>query len=151
MSKKTSKQILKEALLKDDDQLVSNWASFRAIIMNFEQIEWKEASKIARQLINHGNVPDYLSQVRKEVFKVEKSTKPKKASSKPKAEKEANAKKGIELFNQSGRKLREFKVKVIEPSRELPFTLDFSRSSVMDSFTHGLQRAEQILTVPDWE
>lgn len=59
--------------------------------------------------------------------------------------------KGIELFNQSGRKLRAFKVKIIEPARELPFALDFSRSSVMDSFTHGFQRAAHVLTVPNWE
>ncbi len=59
--------------------------------------------------------------------------------------------KGVELCNKSGRKLKNFKVKIIRPSRELGFALDFSRSTVMDSFTHGFQQANEIIHSPIWE
>jgi NTE family protein len=59
--------------------------------------------------------------------------------------------KGVDLYNQSGQKLRDFKIKIIRPTRELSFALNFSRSSVMDSFTHGFQEAAKIINNPVWE
>lgn len=64
--------------------------------------------------------------------------------------KQAKAK-GVELKNRKGRILRDFKIKIIRPTRELSFALDFSRSAIMDSFTHGFHRAKTILQSPDWE
>lgn len=93
MSEKTPKQSLIEALQKTDEQLLSNWTTFASLIKNFENIEWKEASKIARQLINEGNALDYLSEVRKEFSKAEKNNKRKKAVVKRKSEKGTNPKK----------------------------------------------------------
>jgi len=59
--------------------------------------------------------------------------------------------KGIELKNSKGQKLKAFKVKTIQPNRELGFALDFSRTSVLDSFAHGFQRASKILRIPEWD
>lgn len=59
--------------------------------------------------------------------------------------------KNIKLVSESGRKLRQFKVKIIEPLRELSGALDFSRSMVMDSFTHGFQVAKPVITSPHWD
>lgn len=59
--------------------------------------------------------------------------------------------KNLELFSESGRKLRRFKVKVIEPLRELGGALNFSRTAVMDSFLHGYLSAFPIVNSPDWE
>lgn len=57
----------------------------------------------------------------------------------------------IELLSESGRKLRRFNVKIIEPKRELSVALDFSRSMVMDSFLHGYLSAQSVVNSPDWE
>lgn len=57
----------------------------------------------------------------------------------------------FDLFSESGRKLRAFKVKVIEPLRELGGALNFSRSAVMDSFLHGYLTAQRIVSSPNWE
>lgn len=59
--------------------------------------------------------------------------------------------KNIDLFSESGRKLRRFKVKIIQPLRELAGALDFSRSMVMDSFSHGYLTAQSLVNSPDWE
>lgn len=59
--------------------------------------------------------------------------------------------KNIELFSESGRKLRRFNVKIIEPKRELSGALDFSRSMVMDSYLHGYLCAHSVISSPDWE
>lgn len=59
--------------------------------------------------------------------------------------------KGVDLYSKSGRKLREFKIKIVRPSRDLGFALNFSRTSVMDSYAHGFQRAAEIITTPNWE
>ena len=59
--------------------------------------------------------------------------------------------KNIELLSESGRKLRRFKVKIIEPLRELSGALDFSRSMVMDSYLHGYLCAQSVVNSPDWE
>jgi NTE family protein len=64
--------------------------------------------------------------------------------------KQANAK-GVDLYNRNGQKLRDFKVKIIRPSRELSFALNFSRSAIMDSFTHGFMQAETVLNSSNWE
>lgn len=57
----------------------------------------------------------------------------------------------VELLSESGRKLRKFNVKMIEPQRELSGALDFSRSMVMDSYLHGYLSAESVVHAPDWE
>lgn len=59
--------------------------------------------------------------------------------------------KGIELIGNNGRKLRAFKIKVIRPERELGFALDFSSSSVLDSFSHGFLTAKKVLQTPTWK
>lgn len=59
--------------------------------------------------------------------------------------------KGVELHGKDGRKLKSFKVKIIEPLRELGAGLDFSRTAVMDSFTHGYQCAKAVALSPDWK
>jgi NTE family protein len=59
--------------------------------------------------------------------------------------------KNVELFSESGRKLRRFKVKIIEPLRELGGALNFSRTSVMDAFLHGYLCAQSVVSSPDWE
>jgi len=59
--------------------------------------------------------------------------------------------KGVDLYHNNGKKLREFKIKVIQPSRELSFALDFSRTAIMDSFTHGFHQAEKVIYSPNWE
>lgn len=59
--------------------------------------------------------------------------------------------KNIELLSESGRKLRRFSVKIIEPLRELSGALDFSRSMVMDSYLHGYLCAQSVVNSPDWE
>lgn len=64
--------------------------------------------------------------------------------------KQAKAK-GVELKNRHRRVLRDFKVKIIRPARELPFALDFSRSAIMDSFAHGFNTAKTVLQSPVWE
>ncbi len=48
-------------------------------------------------------------------------------------------------------KVREFKIKIIRPSRELAFALDFSKTAIMDSFTHGFQQAGKAISIPDWD
>jgi hypothetical protein len=57
---------------------------------------------------------------------------------------------GVDLFDENGQKLRDFKVKIIRPARELSFALNFSRSAIMDSFTHGFMEAEKVLNNPNW-
>lgn len=57
---------------------------------------------------------------------------------------------GLDLFSESGRKLKSFKFKIIEPMRELSSALNFSRSAVMDSFLHGYVTAKQIIESPNW-
>jgi len=59
--------------------------------------------------------------------------------------------KGIELLDKNGRKLKSFKVKIIEPERELSTGLDFSRTAAMDSFTHGYSVAKSVIDSPDWD
>lgn len=59
--------------------------------------------------------------------------------------------KGIDLYSKNGRKLREFKLKIIRPSRNLGFALNFSRSLVMDSYLHGFQQAKNVVQCPVWE
>ena len=59
--------------------------------------------------------------------------------------------KGIDLYHKNGKKLREFKIKVIQPSRELSFALDFSRTAIMDSFAHGFHQAEKVIYSPNWD
>lgn len=51
--------------------------------------------------------------------------------------------KGCELFSKSGRKLKSFKVQIIQPERKLKGGLDFSRTAVMDSFAHGYEVAKK--------
>lgn len=58
---------------------------------------------------------------------------------------------GLELKTKSGRVLRDFKVKIINPTRELGFALDFSRSAIMDSFAQGFHRSKEVLNNPSWE
>ena len=60
-------------------------------------------------------------------------------------------KKGIDLYNKQGQKLKEFKVKIIQPARELSFALDFSRTAIMDSFAHGFHQADKVIYSPNWE
>ncbi len=59
--------------------------------------------------------------------------------------------KGIELFASTGRKLRAFKIRIVQPVRELGFALDFSRNAILHSFSHGFQQAKRILQTSDWE
>lgn len=59
--------------------------------------------------------------------------------------------KNVELLSESGRKLRSFKVKVIEPLRDLGGALNFSRTAVMDSFLHGYLTAHSAVSSPSWE
>ncbi len=58
--------------------------------------------------------------------------------------------KGVDLYNKNGQKLRDFKIKIIRPARELSFALNFSRSAIMDSFTHGFQQAAKVIDNPVW-
>ena len=58
--------------------------------------------------------------------------------------------KGVDLLDKNGRKLKSFKVKIIQPQRELGAGLDFSRTAVMDSFAHGFQVAKSVITSPYW-
>lgn len=57
----------------------------------------------------------------------------------------------VELLSENGRKLRRFKVKIIEPIRELSGALDFSRSMVMDSYLHGYLCAQSVVNSPHWD
>jgi NTE family protein len=57
----------------------------------------------------------------------------------------------FELVSESGRKLRAFKVKIIEPLRELGGALNFSRPAVMDSFLHGYLAAQSVVNSPNWD
>lgn len=59
--------------------------------------------------------------------------------------------KGIELNGKNGQKLKSFKFKMIRPERELGFGLDFSRTSVLDSFSQGFQQAKKAFQSPEWE
>ena len=59
--------------------------------------------------------------------------------------------KNVELFSESGRKLRAFNVKIVQPIRELSGVLDFSRTKVMDSFLHGYLCAQSVVNNPSWE
>lgn len=59
--------------------------------------------------------------------------------------------KGIELLDKNGRKLKSFKVKIIEPERDLNAGLDFSRTAVMDSFTHGYSVAKSVIDSANWD
>jgi NTE family protein len=59
--------------------------------------------------------------------------------------------KGIELIGENGQKLKSFKFKMIRPSRELGFALDFSRTSVLDSFSQGFQQARKEFESLEWE
>lgn len=57
---------------------------------------------------------------------------------------------GFDLYSDSGRKLKAFNVKIIQPSRELAGSLDFSRSAVMDAYTHGFLLAGSVAASPNW-
>ena len=59
--------------------------------------------------------------------------------------------KGVDLLDKNGRKLKSFKVKIIQPLRELSTGLDFSRTAVMDSFAHGFQVAKSVIASPHWD
>lgn len=59
--------------------------------------------------------------------------------------------KGVELHGSNGKRLKSFKIKIIQPQRELGAGLDFSRDVVQDSFTHGFQCAQSVIQSPHWE
>src|SRR5690606_19403633 len=49
--------------------------------------------------------------------------------------------KGLELIGKGGRVLKDFKIKVINPQRELGASHDFSRRKVLDTISHGYEVA----------
>jgi len=59
--------------------------------------------------------------------------------------------KGIDLYSNSGRKLKTFHIKIIQPLRQLGSALNFSRSMVMDSYLHGYEVAKGVIESPNWD
>lgn len=58
---------------------------------------------------------------------------------------------GFNLYSKSGRVLKSFNYKIIQPQRALGSALNFSRSMVMDSFLHGYETALSAVSSPAWE
>ncbi len=58
---------------------------------------------------------------------------------------------GVRLLSDSGRVLRKFLFKVIQPQKTICTPLNFSRSLVMDTYLHGYDVAKKVIDSPNWE
>lgn len=64
--------------------------------------------------------------------------------------KQANAK-GVDLYSKCGRKLKAYKVKIIQPLYELGSALNFSKSLVSQALLEGYNQAQIINQNPHWD
>lgn len=59
--------------------------------------------------------------------------------------------KGLHLYSFSGRILKKFQFKVIQPQKAICTPLNYSRSLVMDTYLHGYDIAKTVIDSPKWD
>ena len=67
MSDQTNVYKLKEILERSDEELTSNWSRLASLIKNYEKMAWRDAQKLASQLIKDGKAGKYVADVRKKI------------------------------------------------------------------------------------
>ena len=87
MSDQTNVYKLKEILERSDEELTGNWSRLASLIKNYEKMEWRDAQKLASQLIKDGKAGKYVADVRKKTSSKKKKQTTKKKANLPKQKK----------------------------------------------------------------
>lgn len=82
---------LTKILAYTDEELVSNWSRLGSLVKNHRNIEWRDAQKVASQLLKDDEAKAYVEQVRAEF------NRPKEEPNPPKAKKEKPKKKAAKV------------------------------------------------------
>ncbi len=80
MSNQTNVYKLKEILERSNEELTGNWSRLASLIKNYEKMQWRDAQKLASQLMSDGKAEKYVADVRKKTSSKKKKEPTRKKS-----------------------------------------------------------------------